>query len=121
MRTYNSCPICSSAICLWRVKQSNDENYRIDRCQQCGYAFVNPRPSLTYLMNYYSLSGHGQQHVNKSIAMVLEEEEQFPNSTVDAKRIVRTIESIKPVKVSKTLLDIECGYGFFSREAFRTG
>ena len=71
-------------------------------------------------MNYYSLSGHGEQHVNKSIEMVLEEEEQFPNSTIDAKRIVRTIESIKPVNVSKTLLDIECGYGFFSREAFRT-
>jgi len=121
MIAYHSCPICSSSICLWRVKRTSSANYRIDQCQQCGYAFVNPRPSLAYLMNYYSLSGHGEQHVNKSIEMVLEEEEQFPNSTIDAKRIVRTIESIKPVNVSKTLLDIGCGYGFFSREAVRTG
>jgi len=120
-KTYDSCPICSSLICLWKVKHTGDEKFRIDRCQQCGYAFVNPRPSMADSIDHYSLSKHGSPKDNKSIQMVLEEEQRYPNSIIDAKRIIRTIEPMRPQSGPKTFLDIGCGYGFFSREAKRAG
>ena len=32
----------------------NEINYNIDLCGSGGYAFVNPRPSMNFLINYYS-------------------------------------------------------------------
>jgi 2-polyprenyl-3-methyl-5-hydroxy-6-metoxy-1,4-benzoquinol methylase len=93
-------------------------------CSSCGFSFVNPRPSLSFIMNYYSKKGHiYNNNINgiPTLESVLSEELNYPNSTLDAQRIIRKIESLSN-KVHKTrFLDIGCGNGFFSNFALSTG
>jgi 2-polyprenyl-3-methyl-5-hydroxy-6-metoxy-1,4-benzoquinol methylase len=119
------CPICSSSIRTWRIKIVDGVSYKLDACNSCGYSFVNPRPSLDLLMNYYSSnanshSGITQQGVVSDLKSVLAQEKIFPNSTIDARRIITTIKSIKSHKNGK-FLDVGSGYGFFSKEALDQG
>lgn len=126
---YSACPVCSSTYKAWRSKQVGDHQYRLDLCQGCGYCFVNPRPSLEFLMDYYATFGHGDAEIAQekpTLESVQERERMFPNSTVDAKCLVQTIQllltrSAAAQRVSKRFLDVGCGYGFFSREAQRAG
>jgi len=73
-------------------------------------------------MNYYSTEGHraGISIGEKAtLGFVLKQEVAFPNSTVDAKRIMKTLSIVRgdQIKGANRFLDIGCGYGFFSREA----
>lgn len=73
-------------------------------------------------MDYYSLAGQGQStddHV--SIESVIEKEDRNPNSTLDAKRIIMTILELARRDQMKKILDVGCGYGFFSKEALDNG
>lgn len=118
------CPICESPIKNWRVKNVSNEKYRIDMCIACGYAFVNPRPSLDFLMEYYSKFGVGHQSIMNEVPTldsVVASETDDPNSTIDARRLIQTITSLNPPKNCNRLLDVGCGYGFFSREAQNAG
>jgi 2-polyprenyl-3-methyl-5-hydroxy-6-metoxy-1,4-benzoquinol methylase len=121
------CPVCGGGVVLWRAKITAAGHFQIDRCGSCGYAFVNPRPSLEYLMHFYGSSGHhigGEpSEVPATTAKeVLQREAQYPNSTLDARRIVRTIlEFVQRKSTMLQFLDVGCGYGFFSREARRKG
>jgi 2-polyprenyl-3-methyl-5-hydroxy-6-metoxy-1,4-benzoquinol methylase len=75
-------------------------------------------------MEYYSTFGHGDADSGKApptLAKVIENERLFPNSTVDAKRLIRTISLLGAGRSSKTFLDVGCGFGFFSAEALRQG
>jgi 2-polyprenyl-3-methyl-5-hydroxy-6-metoxy-1,4-benzoquinol methylase len=121
---YDICPICSSSIKPWRLKNAGGEIYKLDICVSCGYAFVNPRPSLALIMNYYSSFGHFHDSSGietPSIQSVIAQEQNYPNSTVDARRIVTTINSLTNNVYSNKLLDVGCGYGFFSKEALGAG
>ncbi|MCY3005772.1 MAG: methyltransferase domain-containing protein [Planctomycetota bacterium] len=126
---YSSCPGCSCAYKPWRSKQVGEQQYRMDVCQSCGYCFVNPRPSLAFLMDYYSTFGHGDAEIAQdkpTLESVQKREKSFPNSTVDAKCLVRTIQSLAnssggSARISNRFLDVGCGYGFFSHEAQRAG
>lgn len=120
--SYNCCPICNSFYEKWRSKVTEAGKFNIVKCKQCGYAFINPRPSHNYLMSYYSKEGHraGVSVGEKAtIDSVLKQEAEFPNSTVDAKRIMKTVSIMRgnTSKVANRFLDIGCGYGFFSKEA----
>jgi len=120
---YESCPVCGSDFKPWRSKKVGDETYRMDHCQGCGYCFVNPRPTLEFLMDYYSTFGHGDSDANKqppTLQAVQEKERVFPNSTLDAKRMVQTITKLTSGAKGR-FLDVGCGYGFFSAEAIRAG
>ena len=117
---YTVCPICASYIRQWRVKNVGGRPYKIDKCVSCGYAFVNPRPSLDFLMDFYSSSGHGND-VMYNMQSVLAQEENEPNSTVDARRMIGTVKTLSKSIGSTKFLDIGCGYGFFSREALANG
>lgn len=116
---YTSCPVCASPIKQWRVKKVIGEDFRIDKCESCGFSFVNPRPSFNFLMDYYSLVGHKTEKV--TLEELLLQEKKYPNSTVDAKRIIKTIKSLIHYGSCGKLLDVGCGYGFFSREALKAG
>ncbi len=112
------CPVCRSISQHWADKN----NYRICRCSLCDYGFVSPRPSLDFLMDYYESSGHvpgvcvgGATAFN--LDDVLSFERHFPNSTVDAPRILNRINKLLIPGIPKTFLDVGCGYGFFSKEA----
>lgn len=124
-RYYEYCPICSSSIFKWKIKETETESYRIDRCSLCGFAFVNPRPSIQFLMNYYSSYGHehgvNDAEKNATIDSVMEAEKKFPNSTIDAKRIISTVNLLNPIHERSKFLDVGCGYGFFSKEASVSG
>jgi SAM-dependent methyltransferase len=114
-----SCPVCRSPPLPWVVKKYGTETYTIDRCSKCGYAFVNPRPSMTFLKAHYSKSGHGQSLKPRSLESVISLEAADPNSTIDARRMIATIKGLlegKPT-LSRQLLDVGAGYGFFSKEA----
>tara|TARA_B100000768_G_scaffold172418_2_gene180644 strand:+ start:1137 stop:2078 length:942 start_codon:yes stop_codon:yes gene_type:complete len=125
---YYKCPICSSQFRKWRDKKVDDKIYNLDLCNSCGYSFVNPRPSLAFLIDYYSAFGHG--HLTggvrskkdiPTLSSVLKKEKEYPNSTIDAKRLVKTIKSLSKNINSKKLLDVGCGYGFLSKEALDVG
>ncbi len=120
---YEVCPVCSSTIKRWRDKNVGGENYILDLCGSCGFSFVNPRPSLSFLMDYYSSFGHG--HVGEkeapTLLSVLQQEQNYPNSTVDAKRLIGTIKSLTQSSRNNRFLDVGCGYGFFSKEALNAG
>lgn len=121
---YEVCPVCDSQIHRWREKRGAGDRYNMDVCSGCGYCFVNPRPSLDFLMEYYSTHGHGDAGAAAdppTLQTVLERERTFPNSTLDAKRIVKTITQLKKSSSSNRFLDVGCGYGFFSAEALRAG
>lgn len=123
-KQYTSCPVCSSPIKTWRVKSVGSDKYNLDLCGSCGYCFVNPRPSLRFLMNYYASFGHG--HVDTggeapNLESVLAREQSDPNSTIDAKRLVKTIKFLVKNGTSNRFLDVGCGYGFFSKEALGAG
>jgi 2-polyprenyl-3-methyl-5-hydroxy-6-metoxy-1,4-benzoquinol methylase len=120
---FNKCPVCSSPVKIWHMKMAENENYRLDICSKCGFSFVNPRPSINFLMNYYSSFGHDHNIENNipSLKSVLTQEQYYPNSTIDAKRLIKTIKSLTNNTLTKKFLDVGCGYGFFSREALMAG
>ncbi len=121
---YTACPICSSPIKTWRVKSVGNDKYNLDLCGSCGYSFVNPRPSLQFLMNYYASFGHGHFDTGgeaPNLKSVLVQEQSDPNSTIDAKRLIETIKSLVKNGTSNRFLDVGCGYGFFSKEALDAG
>jgi SAM-dependent methyltransferase len=123
-RHYMRCPVCASPIKTWRVKVVERESYNLDICGSCGYAFVNPRPSASRLMAYYASVGHGNHGAEKkapSAQSVLAGEQNDPNSTLDARRIVNTVKSLGHKGPGERFLDVGCGYGFFAREAAAAG
>ena len=120
-----SCAICNSAISRWRSKTTTEGTFPIDKCLACDYAFVNPRPSLDYLMQFYTTSGHRRDiaEAGATLEAVLQSERDFPHSILDAQRIIGTIRTLLPKRDTErgALLDVGCGYGFLSREATAAG
>lgn len=113
-----SCPVCQSNAVRWAVKTHNGVDYPIDRCSACGYGFVNPRPSPEFLEVHYSQSGHGKATV-PSVEWIIGTESADPNSTIDARRMISTIQRLTRNRrgMSGRFLDVGAGYGYFSREA----
>ena len=118
-----NCPVCSSLAEAWRAKATQYGNFGIVRCVTCDFAFVCPRPPLDFLKDYYHESGQGSASVRSS-EEVFAREGEYPNSTVDAKRMLSTIAETldeRAVPHPRALLDVGCGYGFFTREALSRG
>jgi SAM-dependent methyltransferase len=123
--SYDTCPICTSSINRWRSKIADNKTYHIDRCIACGFAFVNPRPSLSFLMDFYSKSGH-QPSTEKltddvSIVSIKDIESKDPNSTIDAGRMINMVRGLLHEDSNEKFIDVGCGYGFFSKEAIENG
>jgi SAM-dependent methyltransferase len=75
-------------------------------------------------MNYYNSFGHGHFDTGGEApnhGSVLAQEQSDPNSTIDAKRLIKTIKSLVKNCTSNRFLDVGCGYGFFSKEALDAG
>ena len=121
--SFKSCPVCKSSLGRWAVKKYLNDTYTIDRCSGCGYAFVNPRPSIEFLKAHYRTCGHGASLNPRSLEAVLAAETADPNSTIDAKRMIATVREMlaDQYTMSWGFLDVGSGYGFFSREAVSKG
>ena len=107
-----------------RTKSVGGKDYRIDICDNCSYAFVNPRPSFEFLMKFYAENGHSDGGDIREILdfdQVLVSEKSSPNSTLDAARIVGTVLRLNSGVPAGQFLDVGCGYGFFSRAAIDAG
>ncbi|MFP6711543.1 MAG: class I SAM-dependent methyltransferase [Rhodospirillales bacterium] len=123
----DACPICSAPVSLWNSKTTEAGEFKLDRCQDCSYVFVNPRPSLEYLVDFYTNNTHDnsfRDEAEVSLSDILKKEADWPNSSVDAERIVGTAHSL--VKTTSpegalTLFDVACGFGFITREAINLG
>lgn len=124
-KVYDCCPVCESTIRFWRSKLGDGVSYQIERCSECGYAFINPRPSQAWLTNFYNKSGHHTSEFkltdNPTLDSILAREKIEPNSTIDARRMIGTIRGLSKRGSSVNLLDVGCGYGLFSREALDQG
>jgi SAM-dependent methyltransferase len=119
----NECLVCGAECPQWVALRTPHGEFRIVRCGGCGFAFVNPRPTAEFLTDFYSNSGHGGSEP-KSLERVLRAEQDYPNSTLDAQRLVANIHRFcgnEPYGGQLRLLDIGCGYGFFSRQAKVSG
>jgi hypothetical protein len=100
-----SCPACdSSKLTDWfeKVSAADGRQYSIVKCSCCKSAFVNPRPIETYLEKFYSGSDSTQANNLLSYSpqeryqMVLHEEEEYPNATLDAMRIAKQCRRFSP-------------------------
>lgn len=119
--TLSRCVACGSAkIRFWARKgyaytlANFADNFDIFRCMDCGTGFLNPPPSVGHLADIYSRSGHA---LSSSVTLreVMAWEQNFPNSTVDAKRIVSTALSLN-TSTSHKCLDVGSGFGFITHE-----
>ncbi len=123
----NACPICSAPIGLWNKKTTTAGEFDLDRCGDCSYVFVNPRPSLEFLVDFYTKNTHDSKlRGGDSVTLddVLKKEAAWPNSSVDARRMVGTARSLlKPTDGDGkySLFDVACGFGFFTKEALELG
>lgn len=122
----DTCPVCGAAVRRWRTKSTDTGRFTIDRCRDCGFAFVNPRPDPSFLFKFYESSGHTTDggRAEESLEQVQERERLDPNSTVDAARLIDTIARLlesRGVARPWRLLDVGCGYGYFIAEAQRKG
>ena len=116
-----ACPACDSPIMQsWLTKEMGGLTFKLDRCCVCGTGYVNPRPSLEYLKSIYSITGHGSKSLT-SFDEVMAAEIEFPNSTVDAQRIIKYAQKLLGPRKNLRLLDIGSGYGFFSRAGIVAG
>lgn len=117
---FQRCPACSSTIReLYDVS-----GYKIFQCRTCLHGFVNPTPTENAITTFYrTLGGHATSEGSspnvgqETFASVQEREAKYPNSTIDAARIVENMRFVD----EGHLLDIGCGYGFFSRAASDRG
>ena len=112
MINHNCCPVCSSSIVEWKRKVSDNQEYKIDLCNGCGYVFINPRPTLDFLSNYYANS-----HISDEDTQSNTEVEKYSYSVIDAKRIVKNVSELTNNIGGLNFLDVGCGHGLVTREA----
>lgn len=115
------CVNCASQkIIPWKKKEKDNITFDISKCMDCGTGFINPRPAIEWLSSIYEKSGHGLKEPI-SYEKVLSNEKEYPNSTVDAKRLVGNAVELLPQNNARKALDIGSGYGFYSAAALQHG
>ena len=83
-----SCPACGSSVRRpWLSQEIAGARFNLDKCGACGTGYVNPPPSAASLQSFYACCGHGSKSLT-TFAAVMASEAEFPNSTVDARRLV---------------------------------
>ena len=49
MINHHYCQVCDSSISEWKRNAIDNQENKIDLCNDCGYAFINPRPTLEFI------------------------------------------------------------------------
>jgi SAM-dependent methyltransferase len=117
----SGCPACSSKkINPWLIKSKEQIQFSLWHCSSCHTGFMNPQPTKEYLDSIYYKSGHGLTEPI-SFEEVIKAETEYPNATVDAKRLVGQAKIFMAAMDGLKALDIGSGYGFFTNAALRAG
>lgn len=116
----SACPACKGTMHPWRSKSTKHGLFRILCCKDCGSAFVSPRPTPEELVQFYGALGHGQSD-ERNLSAILAAEQRYPNSSVDAERVAGTLHAFLESQEHRRLLDVGCGFGFFSKAAKNSG
>lgn len=116
MTNYKFCPVCESGISEWKRKLIDSQEYKIDLCNVCGYSFVNPRPSLEFISNYYTNFKISDEFIQSEKKV-----DKYSYSAIDAKRIVQNISKFTNNVNGLNFLDVGCGHGIILREAINKG
>lgn len=117
----SACPACGSEdIFPWLTKSKEGTQFSLWRCSSCQTGFMNPQPTKEYLNSIYHKSGHGLT-TPISFEEVIKGETEYPNATVDAKRLVERAKIFMAGKEGLKALDIGSGYGFFTNAALKAG
>ncbi len=117
----DKCIACNNSnFDLWVQKSGPDGNiFNICRCSSCGSGFLNPRPASEYLKRIYQFSGHGSSRP-LSVDEILDREREYPNSTVDGRRMIFKAIELRGKRITNRALDIGSGYGFYSMQLLDT-
>ncbi|MFK7941984.1 MAG: class I SAM-dependent methyltransferase [Paracoccaceae bacterium] len=115
-----ACPVCGGDPTSFAEKSG----YQVMRCRSCRFGFVTPVPDEASIIAFYTeLGGHarvdepGAARDGATMADVMAREAAHPNSTVDAARLAAGLRA----RTGGRLLDVGCGYGFFSKAAMEAG
>jgi SAM-dependent methyltransferase len=112
------CPACfSPGLKPWFSKATAEGRYELCSCSGCGSAFVNPRPSLEQIQNFYARTSYRAQESESPQSRwdrLLAEEKNYPNTTLDAERMA---DRCRRFARGDDFLDVGAGDGFFSRAA----
>lgn len=116
------CLCCSLEAIHWNSVSNDYGDFAIVRCGSCHSGFVHPRPSLASIEAFYEKRGRSER--SSSAAEIAEAENRYPNTSIDARRIVSNIKSCLGTDAESrraTFLDIGAGWGWFAMEAQNTG
>ena len=115
MINHHYCQVCDSTISEWKRKAIDNQEYKIDLCNDCGYAFINPRPTLEFISNYYA-----NFHISDEVIQIDRDVDKYSYSVIDAKRIVKNVSKFTNNVNGLNFLDVGCGHGLISREAINS-
>ena len=108
------CPLCGGEISPWASKQRKGNLFQYDRCRKCDFLFVNPRPTLAALGDYYSLHLDHKPPANPPPPPLT-----TPDPSSDASRAIAQLLKLRPG--TGRMLDVGAGSGAFSLAAQAAG
>jgi len=109
------CPACESKDNSVMFEKNG---FTFVRCSQCETVFVNPRPTMRMLKEYYGTS-KCIKHWNEKIFLV---SENARRERIFAPRARRVVELCKKVGVpNQVLIDVGAGFGTFCEEVSALG
>lgn len=116
------CLVCEGKAAPWGSKKTGAVTYEIARCANsaCGFSYSTFRPTREDIDRIYGHSGHADT-APKSLSAIMQAETVYPNSTIDAIRMVSRVRALLGDATSPSLLDVGAGYGFFSKSALQAG
>lgn len=111
MQKITNCPVCRASsirsfITTKAQMHSQNEKFNFDRCDECGFVFINPRVPLEYLKSYYTdyyLPYRGSKAWGKYSRIVEESQKRL-----DDKRL-NVVKKWHGLNQNSLLLDIGCG------------
>lgn len=103
---------CKDEIIFYFNKKYKYKNFQVFRCKNCNSGYVHPYPKDEVLIDLYA----NENYKIKTCKDVIKDEEEFPNSSIDSKRIIENLLHYKKDN-KKDLLDVGCGSGWICKEA----
>jgi 2-polyprenyl-3-methyl-5-hydroxy-6-metoxy-1,4-benzoquinol methylase len=112
------CILCEGPIARWASKSAVGETFHYDRCEDCGFVFVNPRPSIDALEQFSktwdvdSTDGDGSM-------LGQSRETRMPVPGRAHYRLIRRLLKVRPGP--GRLLDVGSGFGGVIAAALQAG